>query len=240
MNKILLTLSLAVLAAAAARAQTDFDATIAETVQPFVLQDSFAGIRDCGVLDIKSFRAWTLEEASGLAKPCLQAVARKYSTEMSISAGQLSPASEGRPVAPGLIIKTDLIPGSRAHRELLSSLSRRRGVLFGHQTRLLARGEVAPSAVSALQEVLGQCMTTTVVRDLQSGADFVKIYGSCLTRNKALKIDEIRPASGLIVNLKTGVDAKSVEALNGFVTVNAGKGPVTVMIVAFSAQTSKP
>ena len=35
-------------------------------------------------------------------------------------------------------------------------------------------------------------------------------------------------------------DPKTVEALNGFVTVNAGKGPVAVMIVAYGAQVAMP
>ena len=80
----------------------------------------------------------------------------------------------------------------------------------------------------------------TVVRDINTSADFVKIYGSCLTRNPALKIDELRPGAGLTVNMKTEQDPKTVEALNGFVTVNAGKGPVSVMIIAYGAKVAMP
>jgi hypothetical protein len=105
---------------------------------------------------------------------------------------------------------------------------------------LLARGEIAPSSVSAVQDALKQCIVMTVVRDIDTSADFVKIYGTCLTRNKVLKIDELRAGAGLTVNMKTEVDAKTVEALNGFVTVNAGRGPVSVMIVAFGAQAAMP
>src|SRR5205823_5715790 len=117
-------------------------------------------------------RAWTLDEASDLAKPCLKAVGAKYSAEMTMQAGLLSVASEGRPIKPGLILKTDLIPGSKPHRDLAASLERRRGQLLGHQVRLLTRGEVAPSAVSSVQEALKQCIMTTVVRDIQTSADF--------------------------------------------------------------------
>ena len=85
MNKLLLTLSLTLLAAGAARAQSEglalsaraFDASAAEIMRPFILEDSFAGVGACGVLDIKTIRAWSLEEASDLANPCLKAVGLK-------------------------------------------------------------------------------------------------------------------------------------------------------------------
>ena len=244
MNKLIPTLSLVALAAVAARAQTEalsssaraFEAQASEALRPFILEDSFAGIAACGVLDVKTIRAWTLEEASSLATPCLNVVGLRYSAVMTVQAGQVSAASEGRPITPGLILKTDLIPGSKPHRDLLASLERRHGALLGHPVRLLTRGEVAPSSVSAVQGALKQCIMTTVVRDLQTGADFVKIYGSCLTKNPDLKIDELRAGAGLTVSMKTEQTPKGVEALNGFVVVNAGKGPVQVMIIAYGAQ----
>jgi hypothetical protein len=83
-------------------------------------------------------------------------------------------------------------------------------------------------------------MLPTVVRDLRSGADFVKIYSKCLTQVAELKISEIRPAEGLAVTVKTAASDAQVEAYNGFVTVNAGKGPVQVMIVAYGPQVHLP
>jgi hypothetical protein len=238
MNKLLLALAVAALASSA-RAQS-FEASAEAAVAPFILEDSFAGLPDCGILDIKTIRAWTLDEAADMAAPCLKAVGARYSADMTLKGGLLSVASEGAPVKPGLILKTDLVPGSKAHRDLLASLERRRDELLGHRVRVLTRGEVAPSSVSAVQEALKQCLMTTVVRDIQTGADFVKIYGSCLTRNPDLKIAELRAGRGLTVDMKTEQDSKGVEALNGFVTVNAGKGPVSVMIIAYGAQTAMP
>lgn len=240
MNKILLTLCFAALAAGAARAQSEavalsgrsFEAQAADAIRPFVLEDSFAGVAACDVLDAKTFRAWTLDEASKLSVPCLQAVGRKYSAEMTMQAGLLASA----PARPGLILKTDLVPGSKAQRDLLASIDRRGGRLLGHPVRVLTRGEVLPASVSAVQQALHQCILTTVVRDISSGADFVKIYGSCLTRNPDLKIAELRAGAGLTVEVKTERTDKDAEALNGFVTVNAGKGPVQVMIIASGAQ----
>lgn len=247
MNKIFLALALAV-TAASARAQSEalalsarsFDASAEAAISPFILEDSFAGLPACRILDVKTFRAWSLDEAADIAAPCLKAVGARYSADMSIKGGLLSVASEGAPMKPGLILKTDLVPGSKAHRDLVASLERRHDELLGHHVRLLTRGEAAPSSISAVQEALHQCILTTVVRDIQSGDDFVKIYGSCLTRNPDLKIDELRAGRGLTVDMKTEQDAKGVEALNGYVTVNAGKGPVSVMIIAYGAQTAMP
>ena len=247
MNKILLALFAAMLAASAS-AQTEslafqaraFETAAAADIQPFILEDSFAGVPACGVLDIKTIRAWTLEEAADLAKPCLKAVGEKYQATLDLRGGFLTAAAEGQPAQPGLLLKTDLVPGSKPHRDLLASLSRRDGRLLGHKVRVLARGEVEPASVSAVQEALKQCIMTTVVRDIQTSADFVKIYGRCLTKNPDLKIDEIRAGAGLTVTLKTEQSDKGVEALNGFVTVNAGKGPVQVMIIAYGAQVAMP
>lgn len=248
MNKLLLALAAAATLSVSARAQSEslafsaraFEASAAEAIRPFILEDSFAGVKECGILDIKTIRAWSLDEASDLARPCLQAVGLRYQAQMNIQAGLVALATAGTPAKPGLILKTDLVPGSKPHRDLVASLERRHGELLGHPVRLVARGQVVPESVSAVQQALGQCLTTSVVRDIRTGADFVKIYGSCLTRNPDLKIDEIRPGSGLTVALKTEQSEKGVEAMNGFVTVNAGKGPVSVMIVAYPATVAMP
>ena len=243
MIKTLSALALAALAAAAASAQTEsrvvsagaFEVQAEAAIQPMAAVDAFSGISVCGVVDALTFRPWSLEEASERANPCLQAVGRKYSAELSLQAG-LFPTISGQPSKPGLFLKTDVAPGSKAHRDLLSSLARRGGRLLGHAVRLLTRGEDAPVAVSSLQEALKDCIMIDVVRDISNGADFVKIYGSCLKRNPDLGIAEIRPDAGLAVDVKTTLANKSVDALSGFVTVNAGKGPVQVMIVASSSQ----
>ena len=217
-----------------------FEASVAEAIQPFILEDSFAGVGACGVLDIKTIRAWTLDEASDLANPCLKAVGEKYQASLILQGGFLRASALGQPAKPGLLLKTDLIPGSKPHRDLMSSLARRHNELLGHQVRVLVRGEVAPASISIVQDALKQCIMTTVVRDIQTSSDFVKIYGRCLVKNPDLKIDEIRPGEGMTVTLKTGQTDKGVEALNGFVTVNAGKGPVQLMVVAYGAQIAMP
>lgn len=217
-----------------------FEMALDPAIMAFAAQDAFAGVGECGVLDIKTIRPFTLEEASDLITPCLAAVGRKLPAKLEIQGGFITAAQAGKPAQTGLLLKTDLIPGTKPHRDLMAGLSRRENRLLGHTVRVLTQGEVAPAAVSAVQAALTQCILPTVVRDIQTGDDFVKIYGRCLTRNEDLKIKEIRGGQGLSVNLKTEQSGAQVEALNGFVTVNAGKGPVSVMIVAYPAALALP
>jgi hypothetical protein len=239
----------ALIAAAPVRAQSvetlafgarAFEAAAFVGIQDLSPKDAFAGVDECSILDIKTIRPIALDEAADMAKSCLDAVGRKYSAAIAIQGGFLAAPQGDAPVSTGLLLKTDLVAGSEAHRDLLSGLSRRDGRLFGHPTRVLTRGETAPAAVSAVQKALEQCMVLTVVRDIKSGDDFVRLYGRCLTRNPDLKIKEVRAGEGLVVNLKTDGDRAMVESYNGFVTVNAGKGPVQVMVVAYGALIALP
>ncbi|MBI5245771.1 MAG: hypothetical protein HY923_01210 [Elusimicrobia bacterium] len=217
-----------------------FETQVEDSLKPFVAEDAFAGVPACGVLDIKTIRPFNLDEASDLVNPCLQAVAKKYSATFVAEGGFLSAPQSGRPGTTGLLIKTDLTAGSKGHRDLVASLAHRDGRLLGHVTKVLTAGEPAPAAISSLQKAIEGCMLLTVVRDVRSGDDFVKIYGKCLTRDAELKITEIRPAEGLAVTLKTSATNEQVESYNGFVTVNAGKGPVKVMVVAYGANVYLP
>jgi len=221
----------ALLAAGSASAQS-FETQVVESLRPFILEDAFANVGACGVLDMKTIRPFSLDEASDLVKPCMDGVAKKYSAKAVTEAGFISAPQSGMPGKTGLLIKTDMVPGSKAHRDLLASLARREGRLLGHTAKVLTGDELAHTAVSTLQKALDGCM--------RSGEDFVKIYGSCLTRNAELKIKEIRPSDGLSVTVKTDATGSTVEAYNGFVTVNAGKGPVQVMVVAYGSQVYLP
>ncbi len=235
----MINLLLAAVLSISANAQSFEDSTGA-AIKPFVTEDAFAGIPDCGVLDIKTIRPIGLDEAQDMIKPCVDAAAAKYSAKLKAEAGFISAPQSGKPGQTGLLLKTDVVAGSKAHRDLSLALKRREGRLLGHQVRLMTKSETAPSAVSTLQKAIDGCMLLTVVRDIRSGEDFVKVYGKCLTREPSLKIKEIRAAEGLAVTVKTDADGSDVEAYNGFLTVNAGKGPVQVMVVAYGAQIYLP
>ena len=229
----------ALMLAVSARSQA-FESQVVDGLKPFVADDAFAGVGECGVLDIKTIRAIPLDEAADMIKPCIDGVARKYAAQAATETGFVSAPQSGQPGKAGLLIKTDLAPGSKGHRDLTLALSRRDGRLLGHVTKLMTRNETAPASLSTLQKAIDGCMLLTVVREVRSGADFVKIYGGCLTKDASLKIKEIRPADGLAVTVKTEATGPVVEAYNGFVTVNAGKGPVQVMVVAYGSQVFLP
>ena len=122
----------------------------------------------------------------------------------------------------------------------MAGLSRRENRLLGHAVRVLTRGAIAPASVRADQTAMPPRILPAVVRDIRTGDDFVKIYGRCLTRNEDLKITDLRGGRGRSANLKTAPSDSGVEALNGFVTVDAGKGPVSVMITAYPARLALP
>ena len=250
MTKLLLTLA-PLLLAAAARAQSldslafgarAFEAVAGAAAAPQAPADAFAGVAECGVLDIKTLRPFALDEAADLARPCVEAAAAKLNAKAGVQAGFLSAPQSGKPGKAGLLVRLDVAGGSPAHQALEAALAKREGRLLGHVAKLLVRGDAAPASVSSLQKALDNCvqLTAAVVRDIRSGEDFVKVYGKCLTKNADLKISEVRPAEGLAVTLKTSAALPQVEAYNGFVTVNAGKGPVKVMVVAYAAQIALP
>jgi hypothetical protein len=229
----------ALIAASSALAQS-FETQVVDSLHPFVAEDAFAGIGECGVLDIKTIRPFNLDEATDLIQPCIEAVAKKYAAKAITEPGFLSAPQSGQPGKAGLLIKTDMAAGSKGHRDLVSSIGHRQGRLLGHLVKVMTKDEILPTSISTLQKAIGGCMLLTVVRDVRSGADFVKIYGKCLTKNPDLKIKEIRPADGLAVTVMTDASAPQVEAYNGFVTVNAGKGPVQIMVVAYGSQIFLP
>ena len=238
MKKTLLVLA-ALACAASLRAQS-FETLVADSLRPFAAEDAFADVDACAVLDIKTIRPFNLDEAADLVRPCMDAVAKKYAAKSVTEAGFLSAAQGGQPGKAGLLIKTDMTAGSKGHRDLLAALARRQDRLLGHLVKVLTKDEAAPAAISVLQKAIDGCMLLTVVRDIRSGEDFVKIYGKCLTRDAELKIKEIRPAEGMAVTVKTGAVGAQVEAYNGFVSVDAGKGPVQIMVVAYGSMVYLP
>jgi hypothetical protein len=240
--RISLGVALAASLATFARAQSEdlsveasrFESAAAAVIQANAPVDPFAASAECAVLDQMTIRPWSLEEASDLAAPCLRAVGRALEISLQLESGLVASA-DGREKRGALYLKSDLLPGSQNHRDLASALTRRGGRLLGHPVRLLTRGETDGTPVSSMQGALSQCLMTAVVRDLRSSEDFVRIYGKCLTRNPGLKIAAVRPAPGLMVTVRSGADGEQLAALSGSVIVNAGRGPVRVLIVAVSS-----
>lgn len=214
-----------------------FETSAQETVRAFAAEDVFADVEACAVLDAKTFRPWTLGEAADQLAPCLKAVGQRRRIALAAKVGLIAAPSQSGPARPGLLLRADVAPGSADHRRLAASLERRGDTLLGHPVRLLVRGESAPEPVSALQRALSRCVTTAVVREIASGDDFVRVYGACLARDPDLKLVDVRAGRDLTVNVRANSAAPAVAALNGFVTVDAGLGPVQVLILAAPAAT---
>ncbi|MDX6768642.1 MAG: hypothetical protein SF051_03860 [Elusimicrobiota bacterium] len=244
----ILSLSAALLLAAAPAAAgvseslwsgaASFEAAV-EAAQPAPAVDAFAGVEACSILDIKTIRAISLDEASEMAAPCVAATLAKYRASGELKTGFLSADADASDRA-GLLIRTDLPVGSQGLRDLAAALERREGRLLGHRVRVLRQGEAEPASVSSIQAALQSCMMPTVVRDLRTGDDFVRIYGRCLTRNPDLKINEVRGGEGLSIIIQSEADRDALRAYNGFITVNAGRGPVTLMVQAYGMRVALP
>ncbi|MDE2489355.1 MAG: hypothetical protein KGM24_00800 [Elusimicrobia bacterium] len=237
---ILLSSLAALLLAAPAGAQTEslaaaaraFDAQAAAAIAAQAPADVFAGVPECAVLDEPTFRAWTLDEAARLAAPCLKAVSARRGVALKAVPGFLTAPEGANPPPTGLVLESDAAPGSALHRDLAASLSRRGERLLDQPVRLLTRGEVVPESVSAVQGALARCVMIDMVRDVRSGADFVGQYGSCIRRDADLQVSALRAGPGLSVILETARPEAQVAALDGYVTVNGGAGPVRVLVIA--------
>ncbi len=231
---------LAFLVVAATLHAQPFEAFVADSIRALIPEDAFADIGACGVLDMQTIYPFSLAEVADLIAPCMDAVALKYAAKVVAEPGFVSAPRNGHPGQTGLLIKTDMASGSQGHLDLTRTLARRQGHLLAQPVKVLTKDEVAPSAVSALQKSINGCMLASVVRDVRSGEDFVKIYGRCLTQNIDCRITGIHAAEGLSVIVKSDAPSAKVEAYNGFVTINAGKGAVSVMVVAYQSEIVLP
>jgi hypothetical protein len=210
-----------------------FEMGVAQALGQFKPKDAFAVSAACGVVDAKTFRAYSLSEAVSVLKPCLREVSLSY----KVKAVARVEASENQIVI--------LLDGADAIRDFNHALSLRHGQLLGHPAKVkrafshadfrALQNPEAEVAHSSIQDVVDTCMISTVVRKVQNGDDFIKIYGRCILSSKDLKVQELRSSNGhtLAVNVLTKANQDVVEALNGTVTVNAGTGPVDVLIIAY-------
>lgn len=225
----------ALLAAPAVAGAESFEAQAAESVESLGSRDAFADVDECSTLDATPIRPWTLDEAAEHANQCLNAVGRRYRAQLTAQPALLPTSAE--PGRVGLIVSVDGMPGCTVHRDVASTVERRGGRLMGFPVRVQVRGHVAPAVpeARAVQAALGRCMTVAMVREIRDGGDFVRFYGRCLTEARELQVASVRPGQGLSVRLTTQRAPLEAASLSGVVTVNPGRGPVQVMIVAESA-----
>ncbi len=208
-----------------------FNASVNQVLIPFQAKDAFRLVEQCGMLDIKTIRPFSLKEAFELLNPCIEGINSRYGVSLKARPGIVALGG-----VPGIVIETGATPIiSPVMRDLHLALSNRDHRIFGHPVRVIREDAIRPLSLSAVQKSIDFCMLPTVVRRIRNSADFLKIYGGCITGDKSLKVLEMRPWSGddLVVTLQSSADQSVIESLNGTVSVNPGFGPVSVMIVAY-------
>lgn len=207
--------------------------------KPLLPQDAFMGIESCAIVDAKPIRAFSLPEVYKHLGPCMKEVSKRYQAAVNVKIGVVQTAANAdESDVFGIIVwvPASAFPGTPLHRDLSRALMLRKGRLMGQPASLRRENEAESSARSYIQESLDKCFLPTVIRPLNTGADFVKYYGRCITQDKELQITQIQPSTDpdrtLAVVVVTAGDEGMVESLNGFVTVNGGMGKVNVAVFA--------
>lgn len=243
------TLSLAVIAlfaASAARAgeekvryqpEPDFEMVVSKTLASFEAKDAFLGVAECAVVDAKPIRPFTLPEAQEMLEPCMEKISGNYGARVTVKAGVVEAGEGDRGPILGLILWTSkgVTLENPMLRDLNYAIHARYDILLGHPAVVRREGEQDLAARSAAQDSVDRCLLPMVVRKIESGADFVRYYGRCISQDKSLKVMDIRPSLGhkLAVTVLSAADRPTVESLNGIVTVNAEDGPVSVLVLAY-------
>jgi len=219
--------------------EPSFDAIVNDAVGAVAPSDAFAGLAECRILDARTIRPYSLEEAVAAVGPCLAAVSRRYGEGVSAMAGVVE-AAPGKPPVMGLLIETGpAAVTSPMLRDLSHSLSLRNALLLGQPAKVSREAEALRSPV---QEALDKCVVPMVVRAIDSSEDFLRFYGRCIRQSEPLKVQDIKPAPGrkLAVIILSAADEPTVRSLNGKVCVNTGCGPVEILVLAYPKAATPP
>lgn len=216
-----------------------FESIVNETLIPLHAKDAFVGTAECAIADAKTIRAYTLPEAVSVLQPCMRKLSARYGAVVKAQAGVVGISPNGRGAVMGLVLRTQssLPLGNSMLMDLNHTLSLRNNTLLGFKAVVRRPGDVQLESLSqsAAQDALDRCLLPMVVRKIESGADFIRYYGGCLTKDQSLKIQEIRPAEGhpMGVALVSLAAKPTVDSLNGTVSVNAENGPVSILVLAY-------
>lgn len=216
--------------------EPDFDGMISRAVEGVKPHDAFSGVAACQVADAKFLKPVSLDEARQMLQPCLSAISASYGKPVSVKTGTLS--QEGRVNAQVEVLMLQVPTGTGAMtpvmKDLNKAISDRGGKLLGHPAVVVAAERTTP------QEALNECILPMVVREISSGADFIKAYGVCLRKIPEFGIVEMQqwPNKPLGVILLTKADKPVAESLTTSVQVSSAEGPVKVELVAYTSPTS--
>lgn len=207
--------------------------TVNDTLRQFKPVDAFAASAACAIVDARLARRPTVNEAKELLAPCLYELGERYGFHVRCDNAAAAPESGLSTQVEGLLLRIPAyVPMTHPLvRDLHNALSRRNGRLFGLPAVIRRDG----GSVSAVQAALDSCALPTVLRRIETGADFLNVYGGCLRSHKALKIRDAKPAPGqrLGVVLASAADDDVLRALNGSVAIPSEDGPVEILIIAY-------
>lgn len=201
----------------------DFSRSADELLAGLRGRDAFSSVEDCGLVDAKTLRPFTREEALSSLKPCFASLSRAYGAEVKLAADKGGLA---------VVIDAGVTLTSPLRRDLSHALQSRDHRLLGHPVVLRRAGDELPRA-SRLQESFDACPKPMVLRKIESSSDFLKHYGGCF------KGYEIRPspAHKLGLMVRAGGD---VSALNGVISVLASNGEVELLVMAYNETLELP
>lgn len=229
--------------------EPDFDAVVSRAVQAAQPQDAFAGVAECRVVDARFFAPVSLEAARKMLQPCMAALSLKYGAQLEAALG--TPAVQDRFNAQVEMLMLR-VPASASitsplMRDLNRALALRANRILGHRAAIERVDDkrveaLDASAAGPAQDAIDSCMLPDVVRRVESGADFIKYYGGCLRRARALRVVDMKPWPGhqLGVVLLTEGDHVAAQSLTGSVRVSSAKGPVEVELVAYTQTVYRP
>lgn len=208
--------------------EKDFVRTLNEAFVPFQPKDAFSQAGACAMVDAVTLRPVSVEEAVSGLQPCLSAIASAYGTELSLKSD-----------AEGLAIETGLTSAtSPLLRDLNYGLQKRQNRLLGHPVQV--RRGVVPQRRSRIQAVVDGCIRTMVIGRIDSGADFLKVYGGCLKQEPSIKEASPSKSHQLGLNVLAAGTQPEVESLNGAVSVRALNGLVEILVVAYPQTVALP
>ncbi len=244
MKRQLLFAALLALAASAAAQETpirympepDFDGIIARTLEGVKPHDAFEGVAACRVADAQFIKPVSLEEARQLLAPCVAALTATYGKRVAIGEGTVS--AQGRMSAQVEVLMLEVPAGTGVEAPVMKDLNKavaaRGGRLLGHPAVVVAEQRKTP------QEALNECILPMVVREISTGADFIKAYGVCLRKIPEFGIVEMQPwpSKPLGVILLTKADHPVAESLTTAVEVSSLEGPVKVELIAYASTTA--
>lgn len=219
--------------------EPDFELGVSKAIAAVKPADAFDAASECRVVDARFVKPVAIEQAEKMLAECLTALSTKYSVDLTARRGTVTREDSFTAQVQVLMIMVpkSIAASSPLMRDLNHGLAARQNRLFGHKAVIERSDDRTVSILNApAQEALDGCLMPTVLRKIESGADFIKHYGSCLRQSSRLGIKDLRqsPAHQYAVIVLSGAERPVVAALTGPVKVLGSNGQVEIQLLAYS------